>query len=206
MECRTNPSRKRLYQCELWALFLGDLLLFALGCVVMAAGLIASSVLKSFMIFILIGLVCGLFPAGLILTSGLAASGTQRVFLTDGTLTYVTWDSDRGAGGAKYHFYQVWKVSDYQLKRWSIDVKAFVWYAEVILPPDGLPVENGQLGDISEIMENAQRAQREFTIRRTVDDENRLLSVLEERRNVAWKDPNGIHHLKNLKEGQQIVE
>ncbi len=184
MECNTDQKKKRMYQLRLWALFGGDILLFALGCVLLATGVVPMFI-RTVMVLILIVLVIGLFPTGLMLMTGLGASGTQRVFLTDDTVLYLNWDADKGAGGVKYHFYKVWKVTDLEVKRTSIDVKAFVWYAEAFLERDALPVVNGELGDISEYMENAQRGQRTFSITRTLMREDEILERLNARKKAA---------------------
>lgn len=184
MECRTNPVKKRAYQIRLWLLFVGNLALFAAGCAVMALRLVPEAV-QGLTALLLAALVGCFFPTGLLLIRGLSISGTQRVFLTEGTLLYCTWDADNGVGGAKHRFYKIWKVSDYEVKRDSIEIKAFVWYAEKVMQRDSLPVTEGLLGDISDIFEKAERCQREFSIRRTLDNEEAILAMLESRKKEA---------------------
>ncbi|MCI8565807.1 MAG: hypothetical protein HFI39_05720 [Lachnospiraceae bacterium] len=184
MECRTNPGKKRAYQLRLWILFLGNVLLFAGGCAVMALHVVPES-LRGFMALILVVLVGGFFPTYLLLIRGLSISGTQRVFLTEGTVLFCTWDADNGKGGAKHRFYKIWKVSDYRVKPTSIEIKAFVWYAEKVMARDSLPVTDGYLGDLSDIFEKAERCQREFSIRRTLDEEEALLAMLKSRKDEA---------------------
>ena len=53
MECQTNPKKKFRYQAGLWGLFLGNLLLFAAGCVSMVLGFIPESV-RGFMAIVLV--------------------------------------------------------------------------------------------------------------------------------------------------------
>ena len=184
MECQTNPKKKFRYQAGLWGLFLGNLLPFAAGCVSMVLGFIPESV-RGFMAIVLVVLVVCFLPTFLLLVRGLGLSGTQRVFLTDGTLLYMSWDADRGEGGARHRFCRIFKVTDYQVKRNSIDIKAYVWYAEKIMARDSLPVTDGQLGDISDILADAERCQREFSICRTLDHEEEILAMLESRRQTA---------------------
>lgn len=181
MECKTNPTKKRAYQAGLWLLLLGDVLLFAVGCAAMAAGIVPQT-LRGIGALVLAALVAGFFPAFLLLIRGLSLSGTQRVFLTDGTILYVTWDADNGEGGAKHRFYKIWKVSNYQVKRHSIEVEAYVWYAEKVMAKNSLPVQDGCLGDISDIFVGAERCRRFLSIRRTLDHEEELLAMLESRR------------------------
>ena len=184
MECQTNPQKKLKYQAGLWALFLGNAALFALGCAAMALGLVPEWARGLMAIFRGVLVVCFL-PTFLLLVRGLALSGTQRVFLADGTLLYVSWDADKGAGGARYRFCRIFKVSDFQVKRNTIDVKAFVWFAEKTMPRDSLPVEDGRLGDISALFADATRCQREFSICRTLDHEEEILAMLESRQKEA---------------------
>lgn len=184
MECKTDPKKKRMYQCRLWGLFLGNAILFAAGCAVMAMGLVPDP-FRGLGAIGLAVLACCLFPSSLLLIHGLSLSGTQRVFLMDGTLLYCTWDADLGEGGAKHRFYKVWKISDYEVKPGSIEIKAFVLYAEKEMIRGSLPVQDGYLGDISEIFEKAERCQREFSIRRTLENEEGILEVLNSRRESA---------------------
>lgn len=177
MECKSDPKKKRMYQCRLWTLFLGNAVLFAAGCAAMALGVIPVWLRGPGAIGLAVLAGC-LFPSSLLLIRGLSLSGTQRVFLTDGTLLYCTWDADLGAGGAKHHFYKIWKVSDYEIKRDSIEVRAFVLYAEKEMTRGSLPVQEGYLGDVSEIFEKAKRCQREFSIRRTLENEEGILAML----------------------------
>ncbi|MBP3700287.1 MAG: hypothetical protein J6I64_00185, partial [Lachnospiraceae bacterium] len=114
-----------------------------------------------------------------------AISGTQRVFLTDGTLVYCTWDGDNGVSGAKHRFYKIWKVSDYQVKKDQIDVVAFVWYAEKVMEREAFPEVDGHLGDTTELFANGERCRREFAIRRTLDNEEAILAMLESRKAEA---------------------
>ncbi len=184
MECQTNPEKKFRYQAGLWALFLGNVLLFAAGCVCMVLRLIPNG-LRGIMAIVLAVLAVCFLPTFLLLVRGLALSGTQRVFLTDGTLLFVSWDADHGAGGARHRFCRVFKVTDYQVKRNSIDIKAYVWYAQKVMPRDSLPVTDGYLGDISAVFADAQRCQREFSICRTLDHEEEILAMLESRKQTA---------------------
>lgn len=141
--------------------------------------------LRGPMALVLAALVGCFFPTYLLLIRGLSISGTQRVFLTEGTLLFITWDADHGEGGAKHRFYKIWKVSDYQVKKNSIEIKAFVWYAEKVMARDSLPVVDGCLGDLSEIFEKAERCQREISIRRTLEEEDALLAMLKSRKDEA---------------------
>ena len=141
--------------------------------------------LRGIMALVLAALVGCFFPTYLLLIRGLSISGTQRVFLTEGTILFCTWDADNGAGGAKHRFYKIWKVSDYQVKRNSIEIQAFVWYAEKVMPRDSLPVTDGYLGDLSDIFEKAERCKREFSIRRTLYEEEALLAMLKSRKEEA---------------------
>lgn len=184
MECETNQEKKRAYQLKLWILFLGNVLLFAGGCAAMALQLVPYA-LRGIMALVLVALVGCFFPTYLLLIRGLSISGTQRVFLTDGTILFCTWDADNGEGGAKHRFYKIWKVSDYQVKKNSIEIKAYVWYAERVMARGSLPVADGYLGDVSDIFEKAERCQREFSIRRTLDNEEALLAMLQSRREEA---------------------
>lgn len=184
MECKTNRSKLTAYQGKRYLLFGGNVILFVLGCVAMVQRWVPDSV-RGLMAIALVILVACLIPTFLLLVNGLAISGTQRVFLTDGTLLYCTWDADNGASGAKHRFYKIWKVSDYQVKKDQIDVVAFVWYAEKVMARDSLPVVDGHLGDISALFENAERCRREFAIRRTLDNEEAILAMLESRKNEA---------------------
>ena len=184
MECKTNTKKKRIYQCRLWGLFLGNVVLFAAGCVAMASGSVPAPFRGPGAIGLAVLAGC-LFPSSLLLIRGLSLSGTQRVFLTDGTLLYCTWDADMGEGGAKHRFYKIWKVSDYGIKPNSIEVKAFVLYAEKEMPRDSLPVRDGYLGDVSEIFEKAERCQREFSIRRTLENEEGIVAILNSRKEQA---------------------
>lgn len=168
----------------MWALFLGNAALFALGCAAMVLRLVPEAA-RGLMALVLAALVVCFLPTFLLLVRGLALSGTQRVFLTDGTLLYVSWDADKGAGGARYRFCRIFKVTDYQVKRNSIDVKAFVWFAEKTMPRDSLPVEDGHLGDISDLFASASRCQRDFSICRTLDHEEEILAMLESRKKEA---------------------
>ena len=184
MECKTNPAKKRAYQLRLWLLFLGNVFLFAGGCAAMALQAVPE-VLRGMAALLLAALAGGFFVTGLLLIRGLSISGTQRVFLTDGTILFCTWDADNGAGGAKHRFYKIWKISDYQVKKNSIEIKAYVWYAEKVMARDSLPVTDGCLGDVSGIFEKAERCQREFSIRRTLDNEEALLAMLQSRKEEA---------------------
>ena len=71
------------------------------------------------------------------------------------------------------------------MKPGSIEIKAFVLYAEKEMIRGSLPVQDGYLGDISEIFEKAERCQREFSIRRTLENEEGILAVLNSRRESA---------------------
>jgi len=184
MECKTNRSKLMAYQGKRYLIFGLNVLLFVLGCVSMVQGWVPEAV-RGLMAIGLVILVACLIPSFLLLINGLAISGTQRLFLTDGTLLYCTWDADNGVGGAKHRFYKIWKVSDYQVKKDQIDVVAFVWYAEKVMARDGLPVVDGHLGDMSDIFENAERCKREFAIRRTLENEEAILAMLESRKNEA---------------------
>ena len=134
---------------------------------------------------VLVGLVGALFPAFLLLIRGLSISGTQRVFLTDGTILFCTWDADHGAGGAKHRFYKVWKVSDYVVRRNRIEINAFVWYAERVMERGSLPVTDGFLADLPDLFREAIRCRREFSICRTLDHEEELLAALNSRKETA---------------------
>ncbi len=184
MECKTNPTKLKIYQGKRYLFFFGDIVLFVLGCAAMVNHWVPEEI-RGLMAIVLVVLVACLIPGFLFLVNGVAVSGTQRVFLTDGTLLYSTWDADNGVGGAKHRFYKIWKVSDYQVKKDQIDVVAFVWYAEKVMQRDSLPVNDGHLGDISEIFEKAERCRREFSIRRTLDNEEAILAMLESRKNEA---------------------
>lgn len=184
MECKTNEAKRRAYMGRLWTLFLGNVILFAAGCVVMAMGLVPEA-LRGLCAILLVVLVGCFFPTYLLLIRGAATAGTQRVFLTDGTLLFCTWDGDNGVGGAKHRFYKIWKVSDYQVKRDRIEIRAFIWYAEKVMQRGSLPVTDGHLGDISDIFQNAERCQREFAICRTLENEEAILVMLESRKNEA---------------------
>ena len=99
--------------------------------------------------------------------------------------TLVYGGGDNGVMGAKHRFYKIWKVSDYQVKKDQIDVVAFVWYAEKVMHRDDFPAEDGRLGDLTTIFENAERCKREFAIRRTLDNEEAILAMLESRKAEA---------------------
>ncbi len=184
MECNTNQSKLRMYQGKRYLLFGSNVILFVLGCVSMVQGWVPEAV-RGLMAIGLVILVACLIPSFLLLVNGLAISGTQRVFLTDGTLLYCTWDADNGVSGAKHRFYKIWKVSDYQVKKDQIDVVAFVWYAEKVMKRDEFPAVEGHLGDTTAIFENAERCRREFAIRRTLDNEEAILAMLESRKAEA---------------------
>ena len=184
MECKTNRSQLIAYQGKRYLLFGSNVILFALGCVSMVKGWVPDAV-RGLMAIALVILAACLIPSFLLLINGLAISGTQRLFLTDGTLLYCTWDADNGVMGAKHRFYKIWKVSDYQVKKDQIDVVAFVWYAEKVMHRDDFPAEDGRLGDLTTIFENAERCKREFAIRRTLDNEEAILAMLESRKAEA---------------------
>lgn len=184
MECKTNRSQLIAYQGKRYLLFGSNVILFALGCVSMVKGWVPDAV-RGLMAIALVILAACLIPSFLLLIDGLAISGTQRLFLTDGTLLYCTWDADNGVMGAKHRFYKIWKVSDYQVKKDQIDVVAFVWYAEKVMHRDDFPAEDGRLGDLTTIFENAERCKREFAIRRTLDNEEAILAMLESRKAEA---------------------
>ena len=184
MECKTNRSQLIAYQGKRYLLFGSNVILFALGCVSMVKGWVPDAV-RGLMSIALVILAACLIPSFLLLINGLAISGTQRLFLTDGTLLYCTWDADNGVMGAKHRFYKIWKVSDYQVKKDQIDVVAFVWYAEKVMHRDDFPAEDGRLGDLTTIFENAERCKREFAIRRTLDNEEAILAMLESRKAEA---------------------
>ena len=184
MECKTNQSQLMAYQGKRYLLFGSNVILFALGCVSMVKGWVPDAV-RGLMAIALVILAACLIPSFLLLINGLAISGTQRLFLTDGTLLYCTWDADNGIMGAKHRFYKIWKVSDYQVKKDQIDVVAFVWYAEKVMHRDDFPAEDGRLGDLTTIFENAERCKREFAIRRTLDNEEAILAMLESRKAEA---------------------
>ena len=184
MECKTNRSQLIAYQGKRYLLFGSNVILFALGCVSMVNGWVPDAV-RGLMAIALVILAACLIPSFLLLINGLAISGTQRLFLTDGTLLYCTWDADNGVMGAKHRFYKIWKVSDYQVKKDQIDVVAFVWYAEKVMHRDDFPAEDGRLGDLTTIFENAERCKREFAIRRTLDNEEAILAMLESRKAEA---------------------
>ena len=184
MECKTNRSQLIAYQGKRYLLFGSNVILFALGCVSMVKGWVPDAV-RGLMAIALVILAACLIPSFLLLINGLAISGTQRLFLTDGTLLYCTWDADNGVMGAKHRFYKIWKVSDYQVKKDQIDVVAFVWYAEKVMHRDDFPAEDGRLEDLTTIFENAERCKREFAIRRTLDNEEAILAMLESRKAEA---------------------
>ena len=184
MECKTNQSQLIAYQGKRYLLFGSNVILFALGCVSMVKCWVPDAV-RGLMAIALVILAACLIPSFLLLINGLAISGTQRLFLTDGTLLYCTWDADNGVMGAKHRFYKIWKVSDYQVKKDQIDVVAFVWYAEKVMHRDDFPAEDGRLGDLTTIFENAERCKREFAIRRTLDNEEAILAMLESRKAEA---------------------
>ena len=184
MECKTNRSQLIAYQGKRYLLFGSNVILFALGCVSMVKGWVPDAV-RGLMAIALVILAACLIPSFLLLINGLAISGTQRLFLTDGTLLYCTWDADNGVMGAKHRFYKIWKVSDYQVKKDQIDVVAFVWYAEKVMHRDDFPAKDGRLGDLTTIFENAERCKREFAIRRTLDNEEAILAMLESRKAEA---------------------
>lgn len=184
MECKTNRSQLIAYQGKRYLLFGSNVILFALGCVSMVKAWVPDAV-RGLMAIALVILAACLIPSFLLLINGLAISGTQRLFLTDGTLLYCTWDADNGVMGAKHRFYKIWKVSDYQVKKDQIDVVAFVWYAEKVMHRDDFPAEDGRLGDLTTIFENAERCKREFAIRRTLDNEEAILAMLESRKAEA---------------------
>ena len=184
MECKTNRSKLMAYQGKRYLLFGSNVILFALGCVSMVKAWVPDAV-RGLMAIALVILAACLIPSFLLLINGLAISGTQRLFLTDGTLLYCTWDADNGVMGAKHRFYKIWKVSDYQVKKDQIDVVAFVWYAEKVMHRDDFPAEDGRLGDLTTIFENAERCKREFAIRRTLDNEEAILAMLESRKAEA---------------------
>ena len=184
MECKTNRSQLIAYQGKRYLLFGSNVILFALGCVSMVKAWVPDAV-RGLMAIALVILAACLIPSFLLLINGLAISGTQRLFLTDGTLLYCTWDADNGVMGAKHRFYKIWKVSDYQVKKDQIDVVAFVWYAENVMHRDDFPAEDGRLGDLTTIFENAERCKREFAIRRTLDNEEAILAMLESRKAEA---------------------
>ena len=75
MECKTDPKKKRMYQCRLWGLFLGNVVLFAAGCAVMAMGLVPDP-FRGLGAIGLAVLACCLFPSSLLLIRGLSLSGT----------------------------------------------------------------------------------------------------------------------------------
>ena len=184
MECKANQSKLRAYQGKRYLLFGANVTLFVLGCVSMVQGWVPDAV-RGLMAIGLVILVACLIPSFLLLVNGVAISGTQRVFLTDGTLLYCTWDADNGVSGAKHRFYKIWKVSDYQVKKDQIDVVAFVWYAEKVMERDGFISAEGQLSDMTELFAKAERCRREFAIRRTVDNEDKILEMLELRKAEA---------------------
>ena len=184
MECKTNRSKLMAYQGKRYLLFGSNAVLFTLGCISMVKGWVPDAV-RGLMAIALVILAACLIPSFLLLINGLAISGTQRLFLTDGTLLYCTWDADNGVMGAKHRFYKIWKVSDYQVKKDQIDVVAFVWYAEKVMHRDDFPAEDGRLGDLTTIFENAERCKREFAIRRTLDNEEAILAMLESRKAEA---------------------
>ena len=88
-------------------------------------------------------------------------------------------------GGAKHRFYKIWKVSDYQVKRNSIEIRAYVWYAEKVMARDSLPVKDGCLGDVSGLFAQAERCQREFALRRTLEKEEAIVAMLQSRKEEA---------------------
>jgi len=184
MECKTNRSKLAAYQGKRYFLFGANVILFTLGCMSMVQGWVPEAI-RGLMAIALVVLVACLIPSFLLLINGLAISGTQRLFLTDGTLLYCTWDADNGVSGAKHRFYKIWKVSDYQVKKDQIDVTAFVWYAEKVMHRDDFPAVDGHLGDMKDIFENAERCRREFAIRRTLDNEEAILAMLESRKAEA---------------------
>ena len=184
MECQTDPVKKRAYQWKLWLLFLGNGALFALGCAAMALRVVPEA-LRGPAALALAALAGGFFPTFLLLIRGLSISGTQRVFLTEGTLLFCTWDADHAEGGAKHRFYKIWKVSDYQVKRNSIEIRAYVWYAEKVMARDSLPVKDGCLGDVSGLFAQAERCQREFALRRTLEKEEAIVAMLQSRKEEA---------------------
>lgn len=187
MECTVNTKRKRAYQCRLWAMALGDTALFVLGCWAMVSGIVPES-LKGIGALVLVALVCGFFPTYLLLIRGLTISGTERVFLQDNTVWYVNWDADNGEGGVRYHFYKIWKVTDYQVKRDMIEVTAYVWYKEARMKREELPVSEGRLGEIPGFAGSAERCRRSISICRVLDREEELLVMLEARKNQAVPD------------------
>ena len=184
MEFKTNRSKLIEYQGKRYLLFGLNVILFTLGCVSMVKGWVPDAV-RGLMAIALVILVACLIPSFLLLVNGIAISGTQRLFLMDDTLLYCTWDADNGITGAKHRFYKIWKVSDYQVKKDQIDVVAFVWYAEKTMHRDDFPAENGQLGDLTDIFEKAERCRREFAIRRTLDNEEEILAMLEKRKDAS---------------------
>lgn len=184
MECTINHKKKFAYQGRLWALALGNTALFVLGCGLMISGLVPQA-MQGIVALVLIVLVCGFFPAYLLLIRGLTISGTQRVFIKDDTVWFVNWDADYGEDGVRYHFYKVWKVTDYQVKSHSIEVTAYVWYGEARMRKNELPMENGNLGEIPGFEENAKRCQRSISVRRIMDGEEELIQMLECRKNKA---------------------
>lgn len=184
MECKTNQAKLRKYQGQRYLLFGSNVFFFVMGCVSMVRGWVPEAI-RGLMAIALVILVACLIPSFLLLVNGLAISGTQRVFLVDDTLLYCTWDGDNGVGGAKHRMYKIWKVTDYQVKKDQIDVVAFAWHAEAVMDRDGLPVVDGQLGDISALFEKAERGRREFAIRRTLDHEDQILAMLELRKHEA---------------------
>lgn len=187
MECTVNKKKKRAYQCKLWGMALGDTALFILGCGAMISGIVPAA-WQGVGALALIVLVCGFFPTYLLLIRGLTISGTERVFLQDDTIWYVNWDGDRGEDGVKYHFYKIWKVTDYQTKKDMIEVKAYVWYGEARMKREELPVsEDGRLGEIPGFEEQAERCQRSIFFCRVLDHEEELMQLLEQRKKQALK-------------------
>lgn len=184
MECTVNKKKKTAYQTRLWTMALGDTALFVLGCVLMTSGAVPEA-LKGIGALLLVILVCGFFPTYLLLIRGLNISGTARVFLQDDTIWFLNWDADNGEGGVRYHFYKVWKVTDYQVKKDMIDVKAYVWYGEARMMREELPVADGRLGEIPGFAENAQRCQKSVSVCRVLDHEEELLQMLKQRKQQA---------------------
>lgn len=184
MECTVNKKKKAVYQGGLWAMALGDTALFVLGCMLMVSGRLPETV-KGIGALVLVILVCSFFPAYLLLIRGLTMSGTERVFLQDDTVWFVNWDADHGEGGARFHFYKIWKVTDYQVKKNVIEVKAYVWYGEARMRRDELPVTDGRLEEIPGFAENAERCQKSMSICRVLDHEEELLQLLEQRKRQA---------------------
>lgn len=181
MECTVNQRKKQVYQLKLWLLAAADAGLFAAGCIAMIRLPLAESV-RSLMAILMIGVVGSFFPVYLLLIRGLTIAGTHRVFLQDDTVWIVRYDADNGEGGVRYHFYKLWKVSEYRVSGDAIEIKAFVWYDSKKIQHQELPVSDGCLGEINGFTERAERCQRTISLRRIYDREDELIRILEKRR------------------------